>query len=164
MKPTTILSSGLAGACTVTLLHETIKRVVPEPPRMDLLGMNAISKGLKKTGAKVPGENKLYAIAMAGDLVSNALYYSLAGIGGRKNALVKGSLLGLAAGIGAIVLPGPLGLNKNYSNRSTATRLMTVGLYVAGGLVTAAILKALEKKKKENYDAWEQRLMTSAMG
>jgi hypothetical protein len=164
MKTATAIGGGLAGACAVTLIHETIKRVVPEPPRMDLLGMNAISKGLKKSGMNMPDEKRLFTIALAGDLFTNALYYSLAGIGKDKNAWLKGSLFGLAAGIGAVMLPGPLGLNASASNRTPATKLMTIGLYVAGGLVATAVFKLLEKRKQERYNQWEHRLMTSAMG
>jgi len=164
MKSTTVLAGGLAGAATVTLLHESIRRVVPAAPRMDRLGMQAISKGLKKAGLKVPKENALFTAAMAGDLVSNAIYYSAAGIGSEKNIWLRGSLLGLAAGIGAVVLPEPLGLNKRHSNRTVATQVMTVGLYVTGALVTTAVIKFLNRKKQVKNKEWEQRLMTSAMG
>lgn len=164
MKPATVIGGGVAGACAVTLFHETIKRIVPESPRMDLLGMNAISKGFKKTGTKVPDNKKLFVMALAGDLFSNALYYSLAGVGKEENAWLRGSLLGLAAGIGAVVLPKPLGLDSSASNRTVGTKLMTIGLYVAGGLVATAVVKLLENRKKRKYNQWEQRLMTSAMG
>lgn len=164
MKPTTALAGGLAGACAVTLIHETVKRVVPVPPRMDLLGMNAISKGLKRAGMNVPDSRALFAWALTGDLVSNALYYSLAGIGNRNNIWLRGALLGLAAGAGAVLLPKPLGLSEKYSNRTVGTKLMTVGLYVAGALVTTAVLRLAEKRKVKRNTAWEQRLVTSAMG
>jgi hypothetical protein len=55
-------------------------------------------------------------------------------------------------------------LNKQYSSRTTATKMMTVGLYVAGSLVTTAVIKLLNKKKHENHKEWERRLVTSAMG
>lgn len=164
MKATTVLAGGLAGAATVTLLHESIRRVVPEAPRMDRLGMQAIKNGLKKAGRKVPKEYELFTIAMAGDLVSNALYYSAAGIGNEKNIWVRSSLLGLAAGLGAVLLPEPLGLNKEHSNKTTATQLMTVGLYVTGALVTTAVIKLLNKKKQVRHKEWERKLVTSAMG
>ena len=164
MKATTALAGGLAGAATITLLHESIKKVVPEAPRMDRLGMQAISKGLKKTGNKVPAENALYAITMAGDLISNALYYSAAGIGSEKNIWVRSSILGLAAGLGAVLLPKPMGLNNRHSDRTIATQVMTVGLYVTGALVTTAVIKLLNKKKQVKHHEWERRLVTSAMG
>lgn len=164
MNATTALAGGLAGAATITLLHESIKRVVPEAPRMDRLGMQAISKGLKKAGKKVPKEEALFNITMAGDLVSNALYYSAAAIGSEKNIWLRGTALGVAAGLGAVLLPEPLGLNKKYSNRTVATQVMTVGLYVTGALVATAVIKLLNRKKQVKHKEWERRLVTSAMG
>lgn len=164
MTTTSSLIGGLAGAATVTLLHESIRRVVPEAPRMDRLGMQAISKGLKKAGRKVPGEDELFTVAMVGDLVSNAIYYSAAGIGAEKNIWFRSAALGLAAGLGAVLLPEPLGLNSKYSNKTTATQLMTVGLYVTGALVTTAVIKLLNKKKQVRHKEWERKLVTSAMG
>jgi hypothetical protein len=163
MKPLTAFGGGLAGACAVTLIHETVKRVVPEAPRMDRLGMNAISKGLKAAGLKKPSQTQLFTMSLAGDFVSNAVFYSLAGFGKDKNVWVKSSLLGLAAGLSAVVLPGPLGLEEKYSTRTTSTKLMTIGLYVAGALVSTAIMRLMEKRKEKKNDVWQQRLVTSAM-
>ena len=148
MKPAIALGSGLAGAATMTLLHETVKRIVPAAPRMDLLGMNALSKVIRNSGKNPPPQNKLYAMTLAGDILSNSIYYSLAGIGKEKSAVARGGILGLAAGLGAVLLPKPLGLEEDYSNRSTSTKIMTVGLYLAGGLITAAVLRALHKRRE----------------
>jgi hypothetical protein len=164
MKATTVLAGGLAGATAVTLIHESIKAVVPQAPRMDRLGMQAIAKGLRKANKRVPKENTLFTMALAGDLISNAIYYSAAGIGNEKNIWVRSSVMGLAAGLGAVMLPGPMGLNKQYSNRTLSTKIMTVGLYVAGSLVTTAVIKLLNRKKQESHSEWERRLVTSAMG
>lgn len=164
MKASTVLAGGLAGATAVTLIHESIRAVIPQAPRMDRLGMQAIAKGLRKANKPVPQEDQLFTLTMAGDLVSNALYYSAIGIGKEKNIWVRSAALGLAAGIGALVLPGPMGLNKQYSNRTVATQIMTVGLYVTGSLVTTAVIKLLNKKKKQSNQEWERRLVTSAMG
>jgi hypothetical protein len=164
MKTIASLGGGLAGACAVTLLNESVRKIVPQAPRMDLLGMNAISRGLNAAGIKTPTGNKLYTLAMAGDILSNSMYYALAGTGNEKNIWLKSSLLGLAAGVAAVTLPGPMGLNEKYSARSTRTRLMTVGLYVAGALVATSIMKILAKRKHRQHQEWERRLVTSAMG
>ncbi len=164
MKQLNALGGGLAGAVAVTLIHETVKRIVPNAPRMDLLGMNAISKGLEAAHLKKPHETRLFVMAMAADIFTNALYYSLAGMGKEKNIWVKSSMLGLAAGIGALVLPRPLGLPERHSNKTTSTKIMTVGLYVTGAIITSTVIKLLAKKKKKPQDVWEQRLVTSAMG
>jgi hypothetical protein len=141
------LEGGLAGAGALTLIHETVRRVVPTAPRMDLLGMQAIAKIVRSYGKNPPNEKNLFYITMAGDVVSNALYYSLAGAGNKENRIWKGALLGLAAGIGAVTLPKPMGLNPAHSNRTVTTQIMTVAWYTIGGVVSALVMKALEQKE-----------------
>ena len=158
MKPIIAIGGGLAGACAATLLHETVKRIIPEAPRLDLLGMNAISKG-----SNTKNQKKLFALALAGDILTNSLYYSLSGVGKEKNLWIKSSLLGLAAGLSAVVLPGPLGLNEKHTNKKISTKIITVGLYIAGAIVTTAMMKLLEKRKQKSHKVWEQKLVTSAM-
>lgn len=148
MKALSMIGSGLAGAATLTLIHETVRQFDPKAPRMDLLGMQALSRILRSNGATPPSENKLYGLTMAGDLISNAVYYSLAGVGSRKTILQKGLALGIAAGLGAIFLPKPMNLNERYSNRTPRTQVMTFTYYLVGSLVAAAIMKRLEKKEK----------------
>ena len=147
MEVSKALVSGLAGAVALTIAHETLRRLVPEAPRMDVLGMRAISKTLKKAGAQPPAGSTLRAWAMAADVVSNSIYYSLAGSG--KDAWLRGSLLGAAAGAGAVLLPGPMGLGADPSNRTNSTRAMTVGLYLMGGMVAAAVGNALACNDKK---------------
>jgi len=164
MKTIASLGGGLAGACAVTLIRESVRKIVPKAPRMDLLGMNAISKGLNAAGIKTPTGNRLYTLALAGDILSNSIYYSFAGKGSDKNLWIKSSLMGLAAGLAAVTLPGPLGLEKSHSSRTTETKLMTVGLYIAGALIATGIMKLMAKKKYKKNQEWERRLVTSAMG
>ena len=148
MEKIIALGSGLAGATALTLLHETIRKSNAVAPRMDLLGMNALSKLIRNFDKNPPDRDKLFLITMAGDIISNTIYYSAAGIGKKKNTWLRGAVLGLSAGIGAVLLPKPLGLNETYSNRTTQTQLMTVGIYLFGGLVTAAALNLFSKKKR----------------
>lgn len=114
---------------------------------MDVLGMRAISKTMKKAGAQPPAGSALRAWAMVADVVSNSMYYSLAGAG--KDAWLRGSLLGAGAGAGAVLLPGPMGLGTDPSNRTNGTRAMTVGLYLLGGMVAAAVGSALASDSKK---------------
>jgi hypothetical protein len=135
------LGSGLLGACALTLIHETARRVAPETaPRMDVLGMRAIQKAVRAVDAEPPVP--LHEAALVGDIVSNSLYYSLVGAGSRGDALRNGALLGLAAGIGAVFLPGPLGLGRQPTDTPT-TQALTVAWYLAGGLAAGAAYQAL---------------------
>jgi hypothetical protein len=72
-------------------------------------------------------------------------------------------VLGLTAGLGAVLLPKPMGLNPKHSNRTVETQIMTVSLYVIGGIVAAGVMKLLDKKKKRKEEKWEERLVTSSM-
>lgn len=135
------LGSGLLGACALTLIHETARRVAPETaPRMDVLGMRAIQKAVRAVDAEPPVP--LHEATLVADIVSNSLYYSLVGAGGPRDALRNGALLGLAAGLGAVFLPGPLGLGPQ-PNQTPTTQALTVAWYLAGGLAAGAAYAAL---------------------
>jgi hypothetical protein len=149
MKLLASLAGGLAGAVTVTLLHEMIRKVDPSAPRMDLVGKHVTEKLMHKAGKPSPGENQLYATSLAGSIMANTLYYSLAGLG-HKNLLSVGSMLGLTAGAGAVALPGKLGLNGIHSSGSTKRKWITMALYLAGGLVAAAVTRGIEKRKNKH--------------
>ena len=137
---------GLAGACTLTLLNESIKKIDKDAPRMDLLGMNAVARLMKGNNILTQTADRLFPVALAGDLVSNSLYYSMADAGNKKNTLIRGSLLGLGAGLGAVVLPKTLGLNDEATTRTLKTKVLTVTWYVLGGLVAAAAINLLNRK------------------
>lgn len=132
------LVSGLAGAVALNILHETVRQFVPEAPRADLLGERSIQKGFRKAGAQPPTGDKLYELAMLGDVASNAIYYSLVGVN-PKQPLLTGAVLGAMAGVGAVTLPGPMGLGEAPTTRTPATVAMTIGWYLFGGLVAGAV-------------------------
>jgi hypothetical protein len=137
---------GAAGALALTLVHEAVRRAVPDAPRMDILGERAITAGLRAAGAEPPPDPRLHDLALAGDLASNTAYYALVGLGGPSGAVARGGLLGLAAGLGAVFLPGPLGLGTGPSRRTQRTAAMTVAWYTLGGLVAGAVYRTLRGK------------------
>jgi len=137
--------SGLAGAVAVTAVHETVRQFYPNAPRMDILGMRAIAKGMRYAGQTPPDPEKLHAWSMVGDIISNGLYYSLVGTG--KKAFWRGSLLGAAAGVGGVILPGPMGLGTSPSSRTRQTQALTIGYYLLAGVVAGGVAKLLRKVK-----------------
>jgi hypothetical protein len=50
----------------------------------------------------------------------------------------------LVAGVTAVILPKPLGLPQEPSNKTLGTQLMTVGLYLMGGLMAAAVTQLVD--------------------
>lgn len=147
MRMLKALGSGLIGAAALTVIHETTRRFLDDAPRMDVLGMRAIAKSLRAVGQEPPVP--LHEVALAGDLAANSLYYSLVAVGSPRTALARGALLGAAAGAGAIVLPGPLGLGSLPYLRTPATRAMTVAWYTLGGLAAGAAFQLLGDEKPE---------------
>lgn len=148
MKLWSALASGLIGAGVLTLVHEIARRNIDAAPRMDLLGMRAIAQGAEMAGETPPSGDTLFDMAMMGDIVSNALYYSLVGWGAAEGATRRGALLGLAAGVGGVVLPGRLGLGDRPSGRTRATQAMTVAWYTLGGLAAAAAYQKLGQQNE----------------
>jgi hypothetical protein len=137
------LGSGLAGACALTAVHETARHNLEDAPRMDVLGMRGIAKSMRKLGQEPPSGERLHQLALGGDIVSNALYYSLVAVGKPEGVWLRGALLGLAAGVGALLLPGPLGLGNEPGARTPSTKAMTVGWYLLGGLAAATAYRLL---------------------
>ncbi|WP_255478610.1 hypothetical protein [Rufibacter sp. XAAS-G3-1] len=137
--------SGLAGAVAVTLVHESVRRFYPNAPRMDILGMRAIAKGLRYAGQTPPDHGRLHTWSLVGDIVSNSLYYSLTGTG--KKAWWRGTILGAAAGVGGVILPGPMGLGVAPSARTKQTQALTIGYYLLAGVVAGGVAKWLRKVK-----------------
>lgn len=146
MKVSAALMGGLAGASVLTVVHEATRRIVPNAPRMDLMGMQALAKALHTLGLPVPDRSKLFPYTLAGDVVGNGLYYSLAGVSTHKNVILKSTVLGLSAGIGAISVPEKIGLNEKFSNRNNKMALITLALYTMGGFTAGLAMKWLQKK------------------
>lgn len=132
------LASGLAGAAALTIAHQLLKENVDDAPRMDKLGRQALKHTLTKAGVTLPSRVGLRRYTFAGDIVANTLYYSLVGLA-PEASLATGVALGLTAGVGAVALPEPLGLNPAFAGKSDKTKLLTIGLYALGGMVAGAV-------------------------
>jgi hypothetical protein len=141
------LSSGLVGAAALTAIHESARRTFADAPRMDVLGERAIARSVNLVRKDPVQEDQLHTAALVGDIVANSLYYSLVGVGSPQTALLRGAVLGLAAGIGGVYLPGPLGLGSSPSARTPATKLMTITWYLAGGIAAAAAYRLLQRRR-----------------
>ena len=139
------LLSGAAGASALTALHEGLRRSVPAAPRMDVLGRRAIAGMMQAAGAEPLKGNALQSAALGGDLIANSLFYALVAFSTPRRAPAVGTALGLVAGIGAVVLPKPLGLGSKPSARTMTTSLLTIGLYAAGGAVAGLTYQRLAR-------------------
>jgi hypothetical protein len=131
------LGPGFVGASTLTLIHQGARAVLEHPPRMDVLGMRALKKVSRWLGVRPAHGRTLYLQSLAGDLISNSLYYALVAMGRPRRIYLKGALLGALAGLSAVVLPPYLGLGKHPSRARRSTAFLTVAWYTLGGLGSA---------------------------
>ncbi len=142
---TAAIGAGLAGSIVVTAIHQLLKNTREDAPRMDLLGVQSLSKITGVPFKEARQSTAAYYGTMAADVLVNGLYYTLVAIAGRKKAIASGTVLGAAAGAGAVLLPDKLGLNAAYSNRTTQTKLMAFGLYLVGGIIAGAVYRCGSK-------------------
>jgi hypothetical protein len=133
------LTSGVAGALALTAVHELGRRRLENAPRMDQVAM----RGLRRI---LPGEQRdpgrLHRLALAGDLVSNSLYYSVIAAPTRKATWMRAAVLGTAAGLCALLLPERLGLGAPENSEKRSNQVMTIGWYLAGAVAAALIATA----------------------
>ena len=147
MQTLRALSSGIAGATALTLLHESARHVIPHAPRVDVIGMRGIARPMRAFGKTPPRGRNLYWWSMLGEFVSNSAYYALVGAGSRRNAWKRGAAMGLLAGIGCVLLPPVMGLGRQPHRRAPYTQLMTIAWYTVGGLAASAVASVIENRR-----------------
>lgn len=125
--------AGLGGAIALNIVHEIIRNKFDNVPEVNKVGEEALNKALETVDLKITNKDQLYAATLAGDVVSNGLYYAATATSGFN--LVSG----LAAGVGAVVLPKNMGLDESPVAETTQKKIMTVGYYLFGAVVTKLI-------------------------
>ena len=137
---TAALAAGFGGAVALNILHETVRKNFDNVPEVNKVGEEALVKTLNKVDVTLNGKDEKYLATLAGDIVSNGIYYA-------ATAAKMPLLSGLAAGVGAVTLPSKMGLDDTPVAGTTQKKVMTISYYVVGALVTAGIYKLLKNKK-----------------
>lgn len=125
--------AGLGGALALSLLHETIRKNFDNVPEINKVGEEALNKVLDKADMKITNHDQLYAATLVGDVIGNGMYYATTATSGFNIAS------GLAMGLGALALPGKVGLDENPVAETTQKKVMTVAYYLFGAIVTKFI-------------------------
>jgi hypothetical protein len=153
MKLTNVIEGGLTGISTLALLQEALHKIDSRSPRPLSANTRMIRKLQKANGH--PKKGNKYYIRLAQELLTNAAYFGLAGLGKKKNAVLRGGLLGTAAGLGSALMQNQddgadTDITNGISKRERLKKnILTVSLYTAGGLLAGTIVKKLNKKKKK---------------
>ena len=155
------LEGGLAGATTISLLTDTLRHINGDSSQKKLLSSKYLKKRFKKAGSKKPLKATKQFIQLAGDILGSSAFLGLTSLGKKKNAMLRGGLLGTAAGLGSVLLNGhdqekekanghegyPYMLNRKNSMVSKA---LEVGLYTIGGLIAGKVIEGAGRKKRKN--------------
>jgi hypothetical protein len=125
--------AGLGGAIALNLLHEAIRKNFDNVPQINKVGEEALNKALDKVDVKITDQDQLYAATLAGDVISNGMYYA-------ATATTSFNIVsGIAMGLGAVMLPQKMGLDDTPVAGTTEKKVMTVVYYLFGAVVTKLI-------------------------
>jgi hypothetical protein len=159
MRILSSLAGGFAGACAVTLLNELIRRYDKEAPRIDLLGQEATAGAHEAVGSDVPEQPALYKQALAADLLSNTIYFSIAGAND-KQPEVQGGIQGIMAGLSAVYAPGlSNALNAKHTGETDKKKILTTAYYFIGGLVAGKVMHWVNDMLDEQQGPKANRLL-----
>ena len=130
------LIAGFGGAIALSALDNYVRKHFDEVPEFSEMGEQVIDKSLDVVNLQVKDHDKLYNATVAGDVITNGIYYSL-------TPFKMSTLVGALGGLGAIALPKQLGLDNEPIAGTDKKKMITVGYYVFGALVAAGIYKVL---------------------
>jgi hypothetical protein len=134
------LLNGFIGAAALTAAHTVVKRLVPDAPRLDRLGVAGTKKLCQAVGLDLPSAHNL---AVVGDLVANTVFFSQVGTRGGLGAWIKGVLLGCSMAGGAVKGAQSLEVEGETHLDANRNQILTVGLYLLGGLAAAGAAQIL---------------------
>lgn len=153
MKIANALEGGLTGATTIAVLTDTLKRMNGHSTHLNLFDRKQLRKRFKKTGSKKPLQATKQYTRLAGDLLASTTFFGLSSLGKKKNTLLRGAALGMAAGLGSVLLTGDSknseqGNGKRLEDDALLTKVLEVSLYTIGGMIAGKVIDGKAKKKK----------------
>lgn len=157
MKVDGALKGGIAGITTLGILTETLGKVNGNSSHFNLLNKGKLKKRLKKTGSKNNFKATKQYIQLAEDILGSAAYLGINSLAKKKNTMMKGGLLGAAAGLGNIFLHDSshrngydhVGSDSQMGNDvKLSSKLLKLSLYTIGGLIAGRLAQNMNKKKK----------------
>lgn len=162
MKLVNAIEGGLAGASTLSLLGETLKSFDSSTSENKKINGKNLKKRIKKASSQKPLKAATQYIGLAGDLLSSTAFLGFTSLGKRKHAMLRGAILGTAAGLGAVFLNDhqqkektkKINDHEGYPSTERARtpglqKAMEVGLFTLGGLLAGRILQSAGNKNKK---------------
>jgi len=158
-KLASALEGGLAGVTTISLLTDTLRKINGNSSGHHLLEGKRLKKRFKKVKSKKPLKATQQFIELAGELLGSTAFMGLSSVGKKKNAMLRGGLLGTAAGLGSVFLNGHDDEKRKYNGHEgfhptmnkqdqLISKILEVSLYTIGGLIAGKVIEGKNKKKK----------------
>jgi len=159
MKLASAIEGGLAGATTVSLLGEALRKI-DEHSSPDFFHGNSLIKTFKKAKSKKASKATKLWIKLASELLGSTAFLSFSSLGKKKNAALRGALLGAVAGLGSVMLNDNDHRKEKPTERNGYTvakkqadpvlaKAIQVALYAIAGLVAGKVIQAKAKGKKK---------------
>ena len=140
--------AGLAGSLALTGVHQLFKKYYSGSPNLDQVGEEAIKLSLEKVDVPTTDEEQVYAAAMGGNILSNALLFSTLATSTNTSQIISKTLgTGLLGAAGTIGLADQI-LGNNKATNTDQKKWMTAGYYLIGAVVSIGVYNLLEKKSK----------------
>ncbi len=140
--------AGLAGSLALTGVHQVFKKYMKDAPNLDQVGEKAVETSLEKVNIEPTDEEQVYAAAMGGKILSNALLFSTLATSTNTSQIISKTLgTGLLGAAGTIGLADQL-LGNNKATDTDQKKWMTTGYYLLGAIVSIGVYNLLEKKNK----------------
>ena len=138
--------AGLAGSLALTAVHQIFKKYSSEAPNLEEVGEVAVRASLDKANLQPTDEEEVYAAAMGGNILSNALLFSTLATSTNTTQIISKTLgTGLLGAAGTIGLADQL-LGNNNATDTNQKKWMTTGYYLLGALVSIGVYNVLERK------------------
>ncbi len=145
------LLNDLAGRSPLSLLQIVVRIFDRKAPLIENSGKKTIAKLAEHADLDVPEQDMEYLLNSASEKISS----KLAAFTGRdleKAYLLQGAALGLTAGVGAVLLQAN---DDNWSGSRASEQplkknLLTIGIYIAGGILASYIARQLKDNDQMN--------------
>lgn len=140
--------AGLAGSLALTGLHQIFRKYTNSAPHLDQIGEVALEKSLDAVNAPSQDEDTVYAAALSGNILTNAVLFSTLATSTNASQFIGKTLgTGLLGAAGSVGLADQL-LSNNKATNTDQKKWMTTGYYIFGALVSIGVYNLLERKSK----------------
>ncbi len=141
--------AGLAGSVVLTAAHQIFKKYTSGAPDLEQVGEEAIKTSLETVDVKISDEDQVYAAALGGNILSNALLFSTLATSTNTSQIISKTLgTGLLGAAGTLGLADQL-LGNNKATNTDKKKWMTTGYYLLGAVVSIGVYNLLERNGKK---------------